>query len=65
MCLSFPGHIAALMNDGELKIIKSTSQQFEPVATYRVAEDSTWAPPVFLKKGVIIKDRKTVTFWSW
>lgn len=65
MFLSFPGHVAALMNDGELKIIKANSQQFEPVATYRVSEDSTWAPPVFLKKGVLIKDRKTLAFWSW
>ena len=63
--LAMPGHVAALVNDGELKIIAANGDRFEQIASYRVAESPTWAPPVLLKSGLLVKDRQTLTRWSF
>ncbi|MEK6238393.1 MAG: PQQ-binding-like beta-propeller repeat protein [Planctomycetales bacterium] len=62
--LSIPGHVAALISGGELRIVAATGDRYQPVASYRVAESPTWAPPVLLKDGVLVKDRQSLTFWS-
>ena len=64
MFLSASGLVAALINKGELRILSASPQQYQQVATYRVAEDRTWAPPVLLKDGVLIKDHQRLTMWS-
>jgi len=64
MFLSIPDHIVALINNGELKVLKASGDGFEQVASYRVAESETWAPPVMLEKAVLVKDRDTLTLWS-
>lgn len=63
--LSMPGHVAALVDHGLLQIIKANPRKFEITAEYRVAEDRTWAPPVFLSEGVLIKDHEHLTLWSF
>lgn len=62
--LAIPGHIVALVNDGELRIIAARGDRFETVASYRVADDSTWAHPVLMTDGVLVKDHQTLTLWS-
>ena len=62
--LSIPGHIIALVNTGKLEIIKAKSDGFEKVASYRVSEGHTWTPPVLLKRGLLVKDKDTLTLWS-
>ena len=65
--LAIPGHVVALINDGELQILAARGDHIDKVATYRVAEDSTystWAPPVLLQGGILVKDKKTLTLWS-
>jgi len=62
--LSIPGHVVALINDGELQIIEASGDRFKKVASYRVAESNTWAPPVLLKSGILVKDSQTLTLWS-
>jgi outer membrane protein assembly factor BamB len=64
MFLSLPGHVAALINNGELKIVAASGDGFEPVASYRVSDDATWAPPVLLERGVLVKDTETLSLWS-
>lgn len=61
--LAIPGHIVALINDGELKIIAASGDRLDKVASYRVAESPTWAPPVLLESGILVKDREMVTLW--
>ena len=63
--LAIPGYIVALINDGELQIIAARGDRFEKVASYRVAESPTWAPPVLLASGILVKDRQTLTRWSF
>ena len=63
MFLSAPGLIAALVNNGELRIFKASPKEYEQLASFRVAEDGTWAPPVLLKDGLLIKDHQHLTKW--
>ncbi|MEZ6060678.1 MAG: PQQ-binding-like beta-propeller repeat protein [Planctomycetaceae bacterium] len=64
MFLSIPGHVVALVDNGELQVIRATGERFQNVATYRVSETPTWAPPVLLPTQVLVKDLQTLTLWS-
>ena len=64
MLLSSPGHIAALINNGELRILHAAPDEYRAIASYRVAENHTWAPPVLLNGGLLIKDQQHLTMWS-
>ena len=63
--LAVPGYVVALVNDGTLQILAANRKQFKKVASYRVAERPTWAPPVLLNRGFLIKDNQMLTFWSF
>ena len=63
--LSMPGHVAALLDRGELRILETTSDKYNEAATWQVATTPTWAPPVLLQDGVLTKDVNTLTFWSF
>ena len=62
--LSLEGHVAALRSNGELRIIAADPGQYRVRASYRVAPDRTWAPPVFLENKILIKDLNRLTLWS-
>jgi hypothetical protein len=62
--LAIPGHVVALVNNGELKIIAARGDRFETVASYRVSESPTWAHPVLLESGILVKDSQRLTLWS-
>ena len=64
MFLSIPGYIVALIDSGELQIVAARGSGYKKIASYRVAEGGTWAPPVLLEQGVLVKDIKTLTLWS-
>ena len=62
--LAIPGHIVALIDKGELQIIKASSERFEKVADYLVADSPTWAAPVLLENAMLIKDQTKLTYWA-
>ena len=62
--LSVPGHVLALLAHGELRIIAAKAEGYEKVASYRVAEEETWAPPVLLQNAILVKDKQSLTRWS-
>lgn len=64
MFLSIPGHVLALIDDGELQVIAASGEHLEKVASYDVADSPTWAPPVLLKDAMLVKDRVRLTLWS-
>ena len=64
MFLSIEGYVVALVNDGGLQVITATGDSFRKAATYQVANSPTWAPPVLLKGGLLVKDHETLTRWS-
>ena len=61
--LSFPGHVLALTDWGQIRILRATGQSYQPLATYRVAEGGTWAPPALLPEGILVKDADKLTLW--
>ena len=62
--LSFPGHVLALTDWGQIRILRATGQSHQPLATYRVAEGGTWAPPALLPEGMLVKGLKKLTLWA-
>ncbi|MGY8688767.1 MAG: PQQ-binding-like beta-propeller repeat protein [Verrucomicrobiales bacterium] len=61
--LSVPGHVLALTNTGTLKILKATPEKYEEVISYEVANSPTWAPPVLMADGLLIKGHDTLQRW--
>jgi len=55
----------ALTTQGELIVCKINDKQFAPLAHYKVAETPTWAHPVVLPEGVLVKDESKLTFWQF
>lgn len=62
--LSVPNHVLALVNNGQLLVVSTKSDSYQKKATYRVASGETWAPPVLLNDGLLIKNRDTLTRWK-
>lgn len=62
--LTTADHVIALINNGQMQVLKASGEAYEKVATYQVADSPTWAPPVLLPSGLLIKDRDRLTFWS-
>jgi outer membrane protein assembly factor BamB len=62
--LSVSGYVLALIDNGELQVIRASGSQFEKAASYRVTQNASWAPPVLLSDGILVKDVKTLTMWS-
>jgi outer membrane protein assembly factor BamB len=54
-----------LKDDGELIIAQVSEKGFEPLRRYKVADSPTWAQPLALEKGIIIKDADSLAFWSF
>ncbi len=63
--LSIPDHVVALLDNGRLQVIKATESSLEEVASYQVADSPTWAPPVLLEDGLLIKDQTSLALWSF
>jgi len=64
MFLSIPGYVVALVNDGHLQVIAARGDRFEKVVSYQVSDSDTYAPPVLLKNGVLVKDTRVLARWS-
>ena len=53
-----------LTNDAELIVARKTGKGFEPLRKYSVADSPTWAHPVVLNNGILIKDLSTLALWG-
>jgi outer membrane protein assembly factor BamB len=58
------GNLILLKDDAQLIIAKAGGAGFEPLRNYTVADSPTWAHPLVLRNGVVIKDVTTLAFWS-
>jgi outer membrane protein assembly factor BamB len=54
----------ALTPDAQLVIAKPTAKALGEIRRYEVADSPTWAHPVVLPDGFLIKDLKTLARWS-
>ncbi len=58
------GNLIVLKDDAQLVIAKAVGSSFEPLRNYTVADSPTWAHPLTLRNGVVIKDASTLAFWG-
>ena len=56
--------IWALTSQAELLAFRASDKQFDLLAHYKVAETPTWAHPVILAGGVLVKDETKLTLWT-
>ena len=56
--------LVALTPDAQLLIAKPTATGLGEIRRYEVADSATWAHPVVLSDGFLIKDLKSLTRWS-
>jgi len=61
--LAVPGHVLALTNKGSLKVLKATPAKYEELLSYEVSDGPTWAPPVLLDDGFLIKGHDSLQRW--
>jgi outer membrane protein assembly factor BamB len=54
----------ALTDGAELMLAEASRDDFAPVATYGVADGATWAHPVPVPGGVLVKDTDTLALWT-
>jgi outer membrane protein assembly factor BamB len=54
----------SLTPDAQLLIAKPTSKGLNEIRHYEVADSPTWAHPVVLADGILIKDLKTLARWG-
>ena len=57
--------IWALTNEARLLVFAVNDSQYEQLAEYKVAETPTWAHPVILSDGVLVKDETRLIFWRF
>jgi hypothetical protein len=53
-----------LTNDAELIVARKSGKAYELLQKYSVADSPTWAHPVILNKGILIKDATTLAMWG-
>jgi len=46
-------------------VFRASDKQFDQLARYRVAETPTWAHPVILSGGILVKDETKLTLWAF
>jgi outer membrane protein assembly factor BamB len=60
------GDLLFLLKDSaELIVARASGDSFEPLHRYQVADSSTYANPLMMASGIVIKDNTTLSFLSW
>ena len=60
------GELLFLLKDNaDLIVARATGSGFQPLRTYRVAESATYANPLMLAKGLVIKDNTALSYLTW
>ena len=53
-----------LTPDGNLTVARQNDKAFEPLRKYSVADSATWAHPVVMGHGILIKDVNHLALWD-
>lgn len=56
--------LVSLDNEGKLTVAKASGKSFEMIHEYKVADSATWAHPLVLGDGVLIKDLRSLARWG-
>ncbi len=63
--LSTPANLFVLTSNAELLVIDPGPESLEVVAAYEVADSPTWARPMLLEDGILIKSAEHLSMWAW
>ena len=53
-----------LTPDANLIVARQNDKAFEPLRKYSVADSPTWAHPVMMGRGILIKDATNLALWE-
>jgi outer membrane protein assembly factor BamB len=54
-----------LKDNAELIVAKASGAAFEPLHRYKVSDNATYANPLMLAKGIVIKDNTSLSYMTW
>jgi hypothetical protein len=54
-----------LKDNAELIVARASGTAFEPLHRYQVADSATYATPMMLGKGIVVKDNTTLSYLTW
>ena len=57
--------VVALNNSAELSVVRAGGDAWQVTRTYKVADRETWAHPVVLSGGILVKDLNSLAYWSF
>ena len=57
--------VLALTDAADLLVLDPAASSYEPLRTYEVAPSPTWAHPVPVEDGLLIKDERHLTRWNF
>jgi outer membrane protein assembly factor BamB len=57
-------NLIVLTTEGELIVLRKNPDKYDEVRRYKVADSQTWAQPVLLKNGVVVRSADSVALWS-
>ena len=57
--------LVVLTTEADLLVVKRTPEKFEELRRYKVADGQTWAQPVLVPNGIVIRDADSVAFWGF
>ena len=63
--LTIPGYIVVLRDHAVIEFVAADEDAYRSVISYEVAESPTWAAPVLLADGVLVKDRTKLFRWKF
>ena len=58
-------HVVSLLSEGELVVFERRGSELEEVHRSEVAASATWAHPVVLPGGILIKDRESLRYLAF
>jgi outer membrane protein assembly factor BamB len=60
------GELLFLLKDNaDLIVARATGSAFQPMRTYHVTESATYANPLMLSNGMVIKDNTALSYLTW
>lgn len=63
--LALDEQIIILKDDATIEVVDAKSPTYQPIISYEVAESPTWAAPVLMTDGFLVKDRTKLFRWRF
>jgi outer membrane protein assembly factor BamB len=55
-----PAHVLLLTTGGELALLRRSSGKYDEERRYEIADSATWAVPIVMRDGLIVRDASGV-----